>query len=308
MATISPPQPGLGARFVHVTNQWRFYVCSATLARVLQKVCPMPNPRPTEAPNEHSWKTERWWLVLKGIAALNIVAWSITAAMVDTSDTMVCAHLALSAVYVTACAFRSVRPRVDLERTALVDHWTSSMVLGRSAATVAEVSFATQIALFVYQASMASGTEAFSGLFPILIVGALALAQVFCWWSVVTLSHLGHAIEESLWGVTFAAVTVALLVMIPNLTGALWWASLVAIPGCVAYVVFMFTVDVPMYVRRWRTGSGAQLGIVEGFRDARDRREVTRSWTVWQPEVAWMTGYFSCAVWSSIGLVHLAGM
>ena len=262
---------------------------------------------PHDTASDEHWKTERWWLVLKGIAAFNIAAWCFTAASVDSSTALVRIHLALSGIYVAACAFRSVRPRVDLERTALVDDWTSSMVLGRSAATIAEVSFATQIALFVHQASMASGVEAFQGLFAVFIVATLALAQVFCWWSVVTLSHLGHAIEESLWGVTFAAVTASLLVMIPSLTGALWWAAVIASPGCVAYVVFMFTVDVPMYVRRWRAGSGAQLGIIEGFKDARDRREVTRSWTVWKPEVAWMTGYFSCAVWTSIGLVHLAG-
>ena len=266
----------------------------------------MTTPQPTPAHMDGVQYTERWWTLLKCIAAFNVVAWVATALTVDSTTIPVQAHLGLSAIYVAACAFRSIRPRVDLERTALVDHWSSSMVLGRSAATVAEVSFATQIALFIHQAAVSSGSPMFELWIPVAIVCALALAQVFCWWSVVTLSHLGHAIEESLWGLTFAAVTVALWVMLPGLSGSLWWASAIAIPSCIGYVLFMFIVDVPMYVRRWRAGEGPRLGLVDGFRDARDRRECTWSWTVWKPEVAWMTGYFSMAVWASIGLVHLA--
>lgn len=267
----------------------------------------MDAPPPT-APTDEAAKTILWWRVLKGIATLNIVAWIATATMVDTDAALVGAHLALSAVYVVACAYRSVRPRVDLERTALVDDWTSSMVLGRGAATIAEVCFAIQIALLVHQAALEAEVVALQRTVPVMIVLALALAQVFCWWSVVTLSHLGHAIEESLWAVTFAAVAVAMAVMLPDLTGPLWWAAVISIPACIGYVAFMVIVDVPMYVKRWRAGSGRQLGLAEGFQDAWRRRVATRSWTVWKPEVAWMTGYFSGAVWVSLSLVHLAGM
>ena len=97
----------------------------------------------------------------------------------------------------------------------------------------------------------------------------------------------------------------------PELEGPLFWITATAIPGCVGYVVFMFTVDVPMYVRRWRLGRRNDepvLGLVEGFKDALYRREPTRSWEVWKPEVAWLTGYFSLAVWASHGLVHVAAL
>jgi hypothetical protein len=40
-------------------------------------------------------------------------------------------------------------------------------------------------------------------------------------------------------------------------------------------------------------------------RDALYRREVTRDWKIWKPEVAWLTGYFTLAVWLSLGMVHL---
>ena len=50
-----------------------------------------------------------------------------------------------------------------------------------------------------------------------------------------------------------------------------------------------------------------RLGFKEGFTDALNRRVVTRDWKIWKPEVAWLTGYFSLAVWVSMGLMVLPG-
>lgn len=254
-------------------------------------------------------RTLRWWTLLRGIAIFNVLAWAATFLSVDDTLGSVRIHLALSAIYVAVCAFRSFLPRIDLERTVMVDHWASSMVAGRSAATVAELCFAIQVALLVKLVGEAAGLPALVGPLPIAIVAALALAQVFCWVGVVTLSHLGHAIEEALWALTFTAIGVAMAAALPHLGGPLKGAALVALPGCVGYVAFMVLVDVPMYLRRWlahRAEGGATLGLVEGFQDALHRREPTRSWAVWRPEVAWLTGYFSFAVWASLGFVHLA--
>ncbi len=254
-------------------------------------------------------RTLRWWTLLRGIAVFNVLAWMATFLSVDDTQGSVRAHLVLSALYVAVCAFRSFLPRIDLERTVLVDHWASSMVAGRGAATLAEICFAMQVALLVRQLGEAAGLSVLVGPLPLAIVAALTVAQGFCWLGVVTLSHLGHAIEESLWAATFTAVGVALAVALPHLDGPLRNAALVALPGCVGYVAFMVVVDVPMYLGRWRAhraAGGATLGLAEGFRDALHRREPTRSWAVWRPEVAWLTGYFSFAVWASLGLVHLA--
>src|SRR5262245_28916730 len=45
--------------------------------------------------------------------------------------------LVFCAAYVFGCAFRSFLPRADVQRICLVDHWLSSVVVGRSVATVA---------------------------------------------------------------------------------------------------------------------------------------------------------------------------
>jgi hypothetical protein len=79
----------------------------------------------------------------------------------------------------------------------------------------------------------------------------------------------------------------------------------------------MVTVDVPMYLERWRSKHsaiiiknddddkhGKEQSLRQGFWDAWRRRHVTRDWNVWKHEVAWLTGYFSFAVWASIAMNH----
>ena len=50
------------------------------------------------------------------------------------------ALLLFCAAYVFGCAFRSFLPRADVQRICLFDTWLSSAFIGRSVATVAEVS------------------------------------------------------------------------------------------------------------------------------------------------------------------------
>ncbi len=59
--------------------------------------------------------------------------------------------LLLCAAYVFGCAFRSFLPRADVQRICLFDTWLSSVVVGRSVATVAEICFAAQWAIILYQ-------------------------------------------------------------------------------------------------------------------------------------------------------------
>src|SRR5688572_3982015 len=47
--------------------------------------------------------------------------------------------LLLCAAYVFGCAFRSILPRADVQRICLFDTWLSSVLIGRSVATIAEI-------------------------------------------------------------------------------------------------------------------------------------------------------------------------
>jgi hypothetical protein len=65
------------------------------------------------------------------------------------------------------------------------------------------------------------------------------------------------------------------------------------------------TVDVPMYLNRWRAELAAGstlLHPLEGLRDVSTRWVVTHDIAEWKEEIAWMSLYFSMAVWSSLAL------
>src|SRR5262245_57645684 len=189
-------------------------------------------------------------------------------------------QVGLSGIFVAVCAFRSWLPRIDLERYCLVDSPLSSMFLGRSAATIAEICFAVQVALCLRQIGIAAEVP-WVVTASYLVVPPLVLAQCFCWYSVITLNHLGHAIEESLWTATMALVGVCLAFAARHLEGNMfWWAC----SGCVlalGFVAFMTLVDVPMYLSRWRESRREQrafLSVRAGVRDALNRRVATREW------------------------------
>eukprot|EP00985_Skeletonema_marinoi_P004147 scaffold1811_cov137-Skeletonema_marinoi.AAC.18 len=98
--------------------------------------------------------------------------------------------------------------------------------------------------------------------------------------------------------------------------------GIVGMAMCMVFFVFMVTVDVPMYVKRWREGQQYMMKMrmskddegkkkhmmymnsFEGSIDAMERRVVTKSWHVWKEETVWLTMYFSTAVWLSLLLVH----
>jgi hypothetical protein len=83
------------------------------------------------------------------------------------------------------------------------------------------------------------------------------------------------------------------------------WALVVGIVGVACYLAFLVTVDVPMYLSRWREGhpdGGGLLGLLEGLRDVSTRWVVTHDIAHWKGELAWMALYFSAAVWSSLAL------
>jgi hypothetical protein len=78
-----------------------------------------------------------------------------------------------------------------------------------------------------------------------------------------------------------------------------------------AYVTYMFTVDVPMYWDRWVFDEGhghTYMSVAEGLADTSGRWVVSHSWKDWESEVVWMSLYFSVAVWLSIGLMHVASI
>ena len=88
-------------------------------------------------------------------------------------------------------------------------------------------------------------------------------------------------------------------------------AFVIAIIGIVGYLAFLMTVDVPMYLSRWRTevGDGSTLlSPLEGLRDVSTRWVVTHDLAEWKDEIPWMSLYFSAAVWASLALCVVSSL
>jgi hypothetical protein len=277
-------------------------------AAALESSPPM-TAKMSSSSSKEEYKTVAWWSLLACMAIFNIVLWVWTWSVVPANDPYQRLHLCLSGIYVVVCAYRSVLPRIDLERYCLFDSQLSSIFWGRSAATIAEIAFSGQIALLLHKLATSYG-HPWAQFLSLLIVPVITMAQVFCWFGVLTLNHVYHAIEESIWAVTSAAVACALasFCMHYSENEKLFRMTSMGTIGCLVYFSFMVTVDVPMYIERWKHGKRTgkkPMSVRSGSKDAWDRRFVTWDWKIWKPEVAWLTGYFSSAVWLSLALVHL---
>jgi hypothetical protein len=240
-----------------------------------------------------------WWAALCTVAVVNIVAWIFAAVTGDQPASS--AQLALSGIYVFGCAFRSFFPVYDIPRLCVVDSWASSVLVGRSVATLAELAFAAQWVVYLH-ASDLEWVRALS----LTIVPLIAIAQICCWHAVLTTNNRGHVFENSLWGISAVLIVVSL--------GAIAWQGpesrtlLLAVwaAGGAVYVAYIFIFDVPMYWTRWKADQAVgrkYLDLAQGAVDISRRSVVSRRWEDWRSEVAWMTLYFSVGVWVSLSLV-----
>lgn len=250
-----------------------------------------------------------WWGLLTLVSGANIGFWFLlyrefrpTGIPGSASDLHL--MLLLCAAYVFGCAFRSVLPRADVQRICLFDTWLSSVLVGRSVATVAEICFAAQWAIILSQLGRMAGADTTLNV-ALVVVPLILVAEGFSWYAVVTTNYLGNAIENSIWAVAFLVVGIGLCRLLPDFDGPLRWALVIAIAGIAGYLAFLVTVDVPMYLVRWRAGpaeGGKLLGFFEGLYDVSTRWVVTHDFAHWKDEIAWMSLYFTAAVWASLAL------
>jgi hypothetical protein len=252
-----------------------------------------------------------WWSLLTMVSGVNIAVWFVlyrrlheapTGGLGSTSGIEL--MLLLCAAYVFGCAFRSFLPRADVQRICLFDTWLSSVVVGRSVATVAEVCFAAQWAIILHQLGTMTGADTTLNA-AWAIVPLILIAECFSWHAVLTTNYLGNAIENSIWAVSFFIVGIGLCRLVPEFDGLVRVVLAITIFGIAGYLAFLMTIDVPMYLSRWRAEiavGSKPMRPLEGLRDVSTRWVVTHDLAEWKDEIAWMSLYFSAAVWASLAL------
>jgi hypothetical protein len=254
-----------------------------------------------------------WWFFLCAVSVLNGLAWLMSATKLGQRKGLFSAEVyamrrlqvLLSAGYVSGCAFRSALPVYDVQRMVIFDTWLSSVVVGRSVATIAELCFVAQWALMLREISRATGSDV-GRITSRVVVPLIAVAEVCSWYSVLTTSNLGHVIEESIWGVSAALMVASLAAIWPVCDAAVRRLLATWCAVGVGYVAFMFLVDVPMYWSRWLADEASgrhYFDLAQGLADVSQRWVVSHRWVDWKSEVVWMSLYFSVAVWLSIALI-----
>jgi len=255
-----------------------------------------------------------WWTALCAVSVFNLWGWRLSATALARRKAVVEPdvyalqrwQLLLSAAYVFGCGFRSVLPRADVQRISLLDSWVSSVMVGRTVATVAELCFVAQWALLLNQISRDLGSRT-GVVVSWLLVPLIVVAEICSWYAVLTTHYIGNTIEESIWAFSAVLLIVSCFLLWSRSRAAYRPFLAAAMVLGVAYVTFMCTVDIPMYASRWsadNTSGRAYLSLSQGLDDVWSRRCVTFDWEEWRTEIPWMSLYFSVGVWCSIALVH----
>jgi hypothetical protein len=257
-----------------------------------------------------------WWIFLVCLSVLNISFWfwtyflrfrSVPLSSVLRRPLSSKAIIWFSAFYVFGCAFRSVLPRADVQRITLFDTWFSSVFLGRTVATLAELSFVIQWSIAISFLANAVGSS-FAAKISKLIVLLIFVAEIFSWYAVIRTHYLGNSVEESLWAVTYSLIAIAIWCLRSRLKGMLRTAAMITVFGCIVYISFMVLVDVPMYVHRFQQDTligKPLLNLWAGVVDLNTHWTVTHDIQDWREEIPWMSLYFSLAVWISLALCFL---
>jgi hypothetical protein len=255
-----------------------------------------------------------WWSTLSVISVLNIVAWVVVArrhvrdarALEPQARAARRWHLALSALFVVGCAFRSFLPRAEGQRICLVDSWISAAVISRAVATVAELAMVAQWTIFLREYARGARVRAAVTL-SYLPLGLIAMAEIFSWYTTLTTNFIGSVVEESTWAVTASVMIAGFAMIFPRYRGLRRRLIGLMLAINLAYFMFMCSVDVPMYWSRFTADQALgkpYLSVAAGWHDASHRRVVTRAWLDWVDEMPWMSLYFTAGVWISIALVR----
>jgi hypothetical protein len=255
--------------------------------------------------NPVSW----WWGFLTIVSGFNIAVWFLLYRWLHEQPTSrstpgIEVMLLLSAAYVFGCAFRSLLPRADVQRVCLFDTWLSSVVIGRTVATVAEICFAAQWVLVLHRLGTMAGADTTLNA-AWVILPLIIIAECFSWYAVLTRNYLGNSIENSIWAASFFIIGIGLCRLLPEFDGPVRMVLAVAVIGIAGYLAFLMTIDVPMYLRRWRTELGDRSKFMRplaGLYDVSTRWVVTHDLAEWKDEIPWMSLYFSVAVWASLAL------
>lgn len=263
-----------------------------------------------------------WWESLSVFSLLNI---AFISSYIYNSRELVKEEkklLSYSFIYTVVCAVRSFWPRKDIEQICFIDSRMSTPFVGRSLATIAEI-FYVFLIINVYNNIInyvSNLTKKDLNILKIMINNIYPLvltAELFSWLGCMSKYYLWNAIEESLWMISSALLVITSCLLYYIITCYYNNKKIIYIKKLlkfiiifgIPFVLFMIVVDVPMYVNRWNENINGSY--IEDFKEKYNKltyqslvefdtcKKISKDYSIWRPEMPWLTGYFTMGVWSS---------
>lgn len=267
-----------------------------------------------------SQKGELWNSSLSLVSIINIIV--ITYYYFNYRKTMDKQHTFMTIlvmIYVYVCAIRSIWPREEHGSLCFYDNIISTPMMGRSLATIAELSFVLFLVIltntFLTDSLNITKIKNINYLIKtnLILFPLIFLAQLCCWIGVATKRAGWNAIEESLWSI-FAILKIviysALLYYInqKNISNPKIKFLKLLLPILIIlyiiYALYMICVDVPMYVNKSKKNNKF-YNFINGLKELNICKNITHSFKEWESEIVWMTGYFTFAVWFCLAMLFI---
>ena len=215
--------------------------------------------------------------------------------------------IVLSFLYTLSSGIRGIWPRIDSKKICYEKNPLSTPLVGRTLATVGEISYVALIAIFLNMLmdKYKINKDIYRNILNLCIF-FIVMAQMFCWVGVSTGNSIFNVTENSIWTVTAGLILYIIFNIVNNIKNNKMKFYLISAGlGIVGYIIFMIRIDIPMYIKRCSENKDIKVFNMKSIEDMNNCK-VDKSYNTWIGEVPWLTGYFTLGVWSSYIMMNLA--
>ena len=271
-----------------------------------------------------------WHISLSSVSIINVIIISYYSFFYKLSNDNIHKYLIIfSFIYSIACSFRAIWLKKPVQQLCLNNNLFSSPFFGRTIATIAELSFATQIITFIKFITKEIYTHNKINIpsFTYLnyLVPSIFVAQFFCWLACITKFHLWNAVEESIWTIFAIILLYHIYTIYPLLQNTKSNKKFTyinnlfqkIIPFIIIYIIFMIKIDIPTYINRWKQSdlnNDGNITFSEFIKDFTKKHSnllsklfnlfkckiISTNYSDWKDSISFFSGYFTIAVWASI--------
>ena len=199
--------------------------------------------------------TKQWNKTLTNISIFNIIYIIYIFLSKEFNNKKKHLIFILTFIYTIVCAIRAIYPRIDGKCICLKDNFISLPIVGRTLATIAEISVGFIVNIFTNDLlKMININNKFNYLINFNNLSTILpiISQLFCWIGICTKKYYYNAIEETLWGLFGVSKVIIFYYIFKNINNDyIKNISFFGFISSLLYVIYMFIIDVPSYMTKY---------------------------------------------------------